>query len=146
MNLVVPQSGSLSVCQYLAYIWSQTGAYLTIKLYKSDTTPDWDTVLADLTECDFSGYASMQLTAWDYAGVFLDGDGRAKVNHTTNYTAMHNGGGVSNNVYGFFVVDNTGDLCWLQRFDSPPIAIDSNGKFITVVPSFTLMSEFSPPP
>lgn len=142
MNMVMPIEGSVNVIRYIGYIWSQVGAKVTYHLYKNDVTPDADTVIGDLTEANFSGYASHTVTGWGYTSPGIDVDSRAVVLGDENFTATHNGGGTNNDIYGYYVTDNSGGLLWAQRLDSPPIPVDANGKFVTVVPKFTLRSQF----
>lgn len=142
MNMVVPKVGTTLMLADLAFVYSQSGQRLVYRLFKNDLTPDADTVIGDLTEADFSGYAAVTINTWDYGGVTIDGSGRSQVLATSNATFTHNGGATDNDCYGYYVTHPGGGLYLVQRFDSPPIVMDGSGLFITVVPRLTMKSQF----
>lgn len=96
----------------------------TFHLFKSDTTPDADTVEADLTEADFSGYASDNPSQ-----AFFKNEADERFEHQNNAVVFsHNGGGTSNTIYGWYAKagnarDATGalidDIVAIERFASP---------------------------
>lgn len=141
-NMVIPIAASPNVLAYLAYIWSQVGAKLTCKLYQNDVTPDKDTVIGDLTEATFSGYAPVTITGWNFGSVGLDAEDRAVTVGDNVPIFTHSGGATDNMIYGYYVVDNVGALMWVQRIDEAPVPIDAAGRFVGVNPLFTLRSQY----
>ena len=63
-NLVVPYQATLDTLDASIATWSGS-AYLG--LFVSDTTIGVDTILADLTEATFDGYAKIALDGWSDA-------------------------------------------------------------------------------
>lgn len=110
-----------------------------LHLYKNDYTPVDDSELADFTEADFEGYASEALTNW--VAAVTDANGRA-FTHADSLTFTKGTGGVSNTVYGYYVVNaSNSELVWAERFLAG-IVMDTDGKTFTILPIFTLRSEF----
>lgn len=92
-----------------------------------------DSVLADVTECDFTGYAQQAVTwAGPYASM---GSGYELVGSLTNWSPSD---GVTPNVaLGWGLVDSGGThLLALERFDNPVSLIDAF-SYLGVVPKFT---------
>jgi len=108
-------------------------------LFKNNVTPTEDTVIGDLTKADFSGYAGeIPFTHWN-AAAFSTPRSEADA---SDVVWTHNGGGTSNDIYGYYVVDETGALAWAERNAAAPITISANGQTYTVKPKFTRRSEF----
>jgi len=116
------------------------GGDLRAGLFQDDYTPTDTDVLADYTaiEADFDGYAAAAMGG--FVAVFLAA-GKA-------YTAqapivwVPSGSGTPNDIYGFFVFDNSaGLLLWAGRFSSPPIVVTGPTTPVVYTPSFTLASE-----
>lgn len=105
---------------------------IRLGLYKAFAGSGKNTALADLTECDFSGYA---ITTPTWAAGTTDGNNKFnRVGSTSTFT--HNGGGTSNSVLGYFVKNNTtGKLLFYEPFGAP-ISMASNGDTITITPTW----------
>lgn len=89
-----------------------------LHLYKSDTVITRDTVKADLTECDFDGYAAITLTTWNNPYVNAAGQcvclaGEKQFDTATPWTT-------GNNVYGWWIEESGGDLILAGRFSDAP--------------------------
>lgn len=135
MALVVPDEGEVSLLDML--VDGDGFSSVRIRLYKNNLTPDEDTVYGDMTECDFSGYA--QVTPSFGAASVVSHKGKIVDSAARNFT--HNGGGTSNTVYGYYVVDSTGTrLLWVERFASP-ITMANSGDQIQLTAAFTANSE-----
>lgn len=88
-------------------------------------------VLADITPCDFSGYAA-QSTTW--AAATVDGNQKSTRDGGT-YTFTHNAGVTNNTVLGYYVWDDAhGVLLWQESF-SAPILMNANGQTIPISPT-----------
>lgn len=125
-NNILPPS------QELALVDLMTGstAYATAKLhlFKNDIVPNPDTELADLTPCDFSGYAAQTVT---WSDAFRDADG----------TPISSGGeklfiqtgATGNDVYGFYLTDSGGTtLLRSGRFADAPYPLVDAGDSLPV--------------
>lgn len=88
----------------------------TLHLYTNDLTPTPDTVLADLTEATFGGYASVTLTTWSNAFSKVNGDGYV-VSPLASFSAS--GVAPSEVVYG----------CYVRLGGAPPNALFFAGRF-----------------
>lgn len=104
-----------------------------IRLFKNDLTPTPDTVVADLTEADFDGYADFGPVVW--GAVFTNPDGYAEiVGGVAQFTDT--GAVTPNTIYGYYATDAAGTgLFWAERFEDP-ITMDENADAILVIPRF----------
>lgn len=106
----------------------------TVKLFQNNVTASRNSVLADFTECDFDGYspqdpvwvASVQSGAEDVALApaleFIAGAGLAG----------------PQSVYGYFVIDEFGDLAWAETFVDGPTTVTVVGQIVKVFPQLKL--------
>lgn len=110
-----------------------------IGLYQNNWTPaDGDTISA-VTPATFSGYSGLQnLNSWSSA-VWITP--RATAAHSA-VSWTHNGGGTSNSIYGYYIVDASGNLAWAERYSGAPVTINTNGQVYQVTPQYTRRSEF----
>lgn len=100
----------------------------TVHLFQNDLTPTPSTVLADLEECDFSGYTEKVVTA--LLPAYIDPAGGASAQIPTQQFD-HTGGVVSNMVYGFWVETTGGDLRLVGSFEEA-IPMSALGQSIPV--------------
>jgi len=116
-----------------------TAPFYKIGLYKNDWTPGAEDDITDVVAANFSGYIGLaNLISWATA-VWVTP--RAESTHG-NVVWTHNGGGVSNDIYGYYVVDEAGNLAWAERNATGPVTISVNGQTYTVTPKYTRRSEF----
>lgn len=104
-----------------------------VVLYKTSVALVAGTVWADLTECDFSGYAR-GIPTWGSIATGLDG--RA-VMLASAITFTHSGGATGNDVYGVALIDGTPGsevILSIKAFDDV-VAMNGIGDYITVTPS-----------
>lgn len=137
MAVIVPNEGENLLLNILKDPGSQTGNSMYVGLFKSDTTPSASTTWASITECNFSGYT---VGAASWGSVATDGGGKASMT-ATEVVFNHDGGGTSNDVYGWFLGYGTGNptaLIAIERFASPPAVMDDNSDSISVTPTFKL--------
>jgi hypothetical protein len=108
-------------------------------LYKNNWTPANGDTISAVTPCDFSGYAGLQnFAAWN-AATWVSPRAEADAD---DVVWTHNGGGTSNDVYGYYVVDGSGNLAWGERNAAAPVTISGAGQTYTVKPKYTRRSEF----
>jgi len=133
MSLKVPNVGELVLLDKLL-----AADDYTLHLYKNNYTPVDGSVIGDFTEADFSGYSGGEdITGWSAAVIVA---GRAESTGDP-IDQTHNGGATGNTIYGFYVVDSGGNLCWAER-DPNPFVINANGQIYRVEPKFTGVTEF----
>jgi hypothetical protein len=108
-------------------------------LFKNNGTPNEDWTISDITPADFSGYAGLQaFSSWN-AATWTSPRATATA---ADVVWTHNGGGTSNDIYGYYVVDGAGALAWAERNAAAPVTISGSGQTYTVKPKFTRRSEF----
>lgn len=137
MAVIVPAEGENICLNIIKAPGSYSGYAIYCALFQSNTTPSASTVLADLTECNFSGYAAVSVT---WGTVAQDGGGKASMTGT-QIDFTHDGGGTPNDVYGWYLYfDNAGavSLLAIERFASPPVVMDDNTDIISITPTFKL--------
>ena len=111
----------------------------TAKLYQNNYVPDHTTVLSNLTEANFSGYSATLLTSGTVGGS-LDAGGRAVI--TWAQITWTKSGATGNEIYGYYVVDSSGNLMWVEAAASPPIRMVADGDELLLTPQLTDKSEF----
>lgn len=127
MNQIYPDVGLVPMLQEI------TGFDKYYRLFTNNVTPSRTTVVADLTEAAWTGYAAQILTSgnWTLFGV---------AGHVGTIQAAPqaflNSSGAPVNAYGYFVTDSTGTILFAAaRFDSAPIT-KADGDYFTVLPIF----------
>lgn len=105
-----------------------------LHLFQNNVTPTEDTVLTDLTEANFSGYAAANL---DYSAA----SGIAAHVATATPTAVvftRAAGATSNSIYGYYVTNQAGtQLLWAERDPAAPIDMSPVGATYTVTAKIT---------
>jgi len=109
-----------------------------VGLYQNDYTPHLTTVLANIVECTFSGYAGRLLT-YSWSAPAMVGIYARSVAHDLLWT--HNGGPVENFVYGYFVVDQAGLYVWAERFCPRPLIMSKEGQKVRIRPTFYVVND-----
>ena len=106
---------------------------LSLKLFQSNTTPAETDTAATYTEATFSGYAAATLTGASW-GAASSGN----ITYGSQQTFTHNGGGVSNSIYGYYVVQVTsGVLLYAERDGSAPFTLANNGDNVKITPTIS---------
>lgn len=139
MALKVPDVGELLLLNILTANEAESFNTLTMRLYQNNKVPADADVLADYTEADFSGYLAQAFTNW---GAALTTANKAQ-SQADSIDSTHNGGPTNNNIFGYYVTDSANTkLYWAERDPAAPTVINANGQKFTVVPRFTLSTEF----
>lgn len=119
-----------SAALYLAGLVRTALAASKMALYKAIAAPlSPSTVLADLTEADYDGYAQKTLTNW--LAAYLDPAGGASIQSGTQQFDFVHSAGDTNVVLGFYVLNAAGDLVVVGSF-AAPISMTQNGDSIPV--------------
>jgi len=123
---IYPNLGAL----YLAGLVKADLIASELRLYKAIAAPlSVSTILADLTEADFDGYAAATIAAWNAA--YLDPQGGASIQCGTQQFDFVPGLGTVNTILGFYVVTAGGDLLFVGEFEAP-IPMNALGDSIPV--------------
>lgn len=105
----------------------------TLKLFQNPVVASPSTVLGDLTECDFSGYAAVSPVVWGAS--FLD-PSLGGYSFSTYKQWNFDGSDLTptqNNVYGFWLESTAGNLLAVNVFDAP-VAMAAGGDALIVNP------------
>jgi hypothetical protein len=136
MALVVPTEGLIAILD--KFTGGGIGANVVIRLYQNNYTPVAGSVLASFTVANFSGYAQVT-PAFGAAGIVA---GNVQTDDTAARDFTVAAGGVSNTIYGYYVVDTVlGKCLWAERFASA-IVMTNVGDQIELTAALTAASLF----
>jgi len=111
-----------------------------LRLWKDDLVPDHATVLADLEECDFAGYARGYLAKEDWSEPTV-ADGCAHSTNGVDPIVWNVTGGPEQSVSGYAYVDVGWNVIrFIQRFDDDDITPIVIPGTLTLHPEYTLTS------
>ena len=127
MELVYPKEAQLRILTVLKTELMDAGE---MALFSNDITPDVNTVVADLTEATFTGYARATLTTWLAARLNTALEG-VQTSPLAAFAAAAPFT-VGEDVYGGWIEDSNGDLILMFRFDNAPIPMAAVGNAIVV--------------
>lgn len=101
-----------------------------MKLFTNDITPGPNTVVADLTEATFTGYAAAALATWSPERV----NASLQVVHTSPLASFAAASPftVQEEVYGGWIEDAAGNYVMGFRFDNGPIPMGAVGDAFLV--------------
>jgi len=103
-----------------------------IGLFQNNITPDANTVLADLTECDYTGYAQEAIT-WLVPSISDAGTPQV-VGTVVEFRPT--GTTVTNFAYGLFMLDGSGAFVGAARFPDAPYPMQATTDSIVVMPAY----------
>jgi hypothetical protein len=136
MSLVIPNGSLTFVLDQL--IDGEFGTLQVMHLFQNNVTVSDTTVIGDLEEATFDGYNSQGISGWSDALAVLP---RAMTGANALTWAKIIGAN-PNSIYGYYVTDLDGNLLWCENDPSAPVAMTTPGNTYTVVPRFTIRSEF----
>lgn len=137
MALVVLRQGQLYFLEYLRTNLFN-GGNVNLRLFKNNHTPSETDDDSDYTEADFDGYSAMSLTSWTPA--YLNGSNEAEIDEI-NRTFTQTGTGTTNDIYGYYVTNTSGDVVYAERDPAGPVAMNATGKTLTIYSRFTLREQ-----
>lgn len=118
---------------------ANTNAALTLRLYTNAITPSQDTVVGDLVEASFAGYAGIACPHGDWT-VTPDAAGGAQgpavalcVAKTFSFSSITS----PQTVRGYYLTRADGSLAWLEPLDGGDFAVTGTGSLV-VTPRITL--------
>lgn len=134
MSVVPTGNQVISRAQCLAALTAMVGADgayedPTLRLFKNPLTPTRETLLADITPCDFSGYAPKTTMGW--LSPYSDVDGSAIV-YGESHTFVANASTIGNTVYGCYLTDAAGTGLLAIWVFAEPVGIAQAGDGLTV--------------
>ena len=109
----------------------------SLRLYSNNRVPAGSNVAADYTQVTGGGYAakSLALVNWVVAA-------GAPTTATYPIQSFTFTGPVDSpgTIYGYYIIDNAGELVAAERFDPTPFVAQLNGVIITVTPRIAFAS------
>lgn len=133
-NVIIPDAGKKPrAAKILA-----GSNYNIVRLFKNNAVISHNTVLADLNEADFSGYAAIQLQNGTVQ-VALDASGRALT--LFDMVTWQKNGATGNTIYGYYYTDGAGNLTAVEKWDLP-VDMSVNLQVLQFVPQDTEGSQF----
>lgn len=110
----------------------------TCHLFQNDYTPIDGSILSNFLEASFDGYAPVDANGWSDP-LFVSP--RALIQATAcNYAKS--AGSIGNLIYGYYILDQAGNLLWAERDPSAPVPMNVDGNVYVIVPRLTIRSEF----
>ena len=131
MPEVIPLGGEL---RFLGMILEAGASDMRLRLFKNDVTVDQGSSIGDFEEADFSGYEQAPLT---WGEPYPAGFGYATAD-AEQVDFLHDGGPVSNVIYGYLIVDSVANkILYGDNFD-PPALMEEEGDSVQVEPKLNL--------
>jgi len=137
MSVVVPRPSTLLFEDAVVAALLEGGE---LCLFKNNYTPIATTVLANLTEANFDGYARITLTGWPAAS--LDANNKASSALAAQFFTMTAPATTPNDIYGIYVLSPTGALLFAERNPAGPVTMNTDGQTYSYLPRSTGKSEF----
>jgi hypothetical protein len=132
MALLVPNQGEQIALE--ALLNKTAPQDLDLCLFKNDVTPGETDTEATYTVADFTGYATIQLTAASWTVTPGAPTSAAYAQQTFTSSA----GSQNQAIYGYYLKQRTsGKLVYAERFSDGPYTIVNNGDAIKVTPTIT---------
>lgn len=126
MTLVVPNEGEGKLLD----LWLNRA--LTLKLYSNNVTPGETDTAATYTEVAGGGYADLDMVGANWVitqGAPSEG---AYPAHDFEFTGATD---APSTIYGYYVVDGDGTLCWAERFGETVVPFSPvTGSVIRITP------------
>lgn len=113
--------------------------------YQTSLAPDRDTTLDDLLliECDYDGYDSAGALVSGWSDPVIDGLTNRATSTATALVFTCEGDGAPNQVYGYWIDNNAGELIAVEEFPSGPVPMTMAGEGFSLTPVLTQMSQFN---
>jgi len=135
MALVVPDVGEVILLDNINSSLDMSA--FECRLYQNNYTPVQGSVLGDFTVATFSGYAA----DWTTFGAASIVSNKAKIVASAPVSFVHNGGGTSNTIYGYYIVDlASSQVVWAEKFSASQL-MANNGDTLNIPLQLTLNSE-----
>ena len=106
---------------------------LSLRLFKSNTTPAEADVAGTYTEATFTGYSAVTLVSADWT-LTPGGPSSAACSQKTFTSSADQS---AQDIYGYYITNAGGTLVAAERFTNGPYTIANNGDNIKVTPTIT---------
>src|SRR5271166_3636732 len=107
--------------------------FAKVGLFTNNYTPLPTTVIGDLTEAAYTGYAQLDVPAWGDPSTVSATEVNVLGTTILQFQGPSSGPGAI--IYGYFWLDSTGSYIGAERFSSP-IPLNVLTDVITLLPSF----------
>ena len=137
MTIKIPNEGELELLDKAIHDVLSVNENFILKLYKNNYTPVDASTATDFTVADFTNYVDKTLHRANFSAATTVG-GKASTTYDTaqSWTC----GTTGNTIYGYYVVgNNSGKVCWAEKFDTARIL--NSGDIFSITPSLTLRTE-----
>lgn len=114
-----------------AVVGKTNATALTVRLFKSNTTPSDSDVAATYTESTFTGYSAAALTAGTWGAASA---GTITYGAQLTFTCS---GASAESVYGYYVTNAGGVLLYSERDASAPFVIANSGDAVKLTPTIS---------
>lgn len=120
--LVISDLGVFSAMEILRQTWNSS--LLRLHLFQNNIVPSRTTVLADLVEATFDGYAAVAINSWAVSVV----SSHIATSLPTNQIFTKTSGATPNTIYGYYVTNNANSqLLWCERDPAAPFTMSVAG-------------------
>ena len=127
--------GSIQLLSVLTSLVTTPGVLFhpDVHLYQNNIVPNRSTLIGDLTEADFTGYAKVTAMVWGTP--YYDVDGSALC-FGTSHSFVATDAVAPNTIYGYYLTDSA-DAVLLATYPlASPVGIPGAGSGITVLPTY----------
>ena len=136
MPLLVPNVGEVRLLQYIVGNASPTS--LILNLYTNNKSPaEADTVSSYTPATAAAGYSAATLSTASWS-ISTDGSGTSSALYNNGITFTFGTAASTQNVYGYYVTDNSSNLLWAEIFPGAPFALPASGGEIAIRPQVQL--------
>lgn len=115
--------------------WIAANPNWSLRLFGNDATPADSSVVGDFTEISGAGYARVTLASASWTISAVTPSVAAYAAQSFVFTGALDSPGT---IYGYYIVDNAGNLVTAERLASPPFTPATNGDAVIVVPQIAL--------
>ena len=135
--LLVPDVGLTNLLDLLTAAWGDT---LEVGLFNTAHAPDPSDVPGTYTaiEATFPGYARQTLENWTPALLIASGFAQTEADVVT---WTRGAGAGTEDIFGYFVLDASGNLLWAESPPWAPVTIDTLGQQLAFLPRFSLQPQ-----
>lgn len=130
---VIPSEGAVKIVSDLG-TYSNVSDNWNVGLFKNNVTVAFATVLADLSEADFDGYAQIGPLDWALGSVV--GTAWQMIDSTTRQWTVSGGTNLPETIYGYFITDGTYIIACESL--ATPIVLTAIGQVIQILPTILI--------
>ena len=110
-------------------LFKTVGPNVYMGLFVNNFTPDQSTVMANLTEAAWGGYAGVTLAQASWT---ISVAGHVGLGVQLSPVSFDNTSGSDQSAYGYFLRDNLGNVFQATRFDSAPLTRHDGESFVII--------------